>query len=114
MFEDTEIQAIQEYQEEAQAEEEQVVELSDEARVAMALYLKVMKGGKVTKEGTMIPPLNIHQLSRVSEVNEKMVSKCFDRLRGKGFIANNDNGQLYIPNLIEFEDWLKAEGAAID
>jgi hypothetical protein len=100
--------------EEKIAESEIPTELSEEARVAFALYLDVMKEGKVTKDGTKIPPLNTHKISRIAEVNIKQVSKSFDRLRSKGFLNNDDNGELFIPNLIEFEDWLKAEGAAID
>ncbi len=114
MLEKQEIEDIKEATAEAGQDEEHYIELNEEARVGLALYLKVMNGGKVTKEGTLVPQLNIHQLSRVAEVNEKMVSKCFDRLRGKGFINNNDKGELYIPELSEFEAWLKLEGAVID
>ncbi len=88
-------------------------ELSDEARIAFALYLDVMKEGRVTKEGTKIPPLNTHKISRLAEVNAKQVSKGFDRLRTKGFLNNDDNGDLYIPDIIAFEDWLRAEGAVV-
>ncbi len=94
--------------------ETEPVDLSEEARVAFALYLDVMKDGKVTKDGTKIPPLNTHKISRVAEVNVKQVSKSFDRLRTKGFLNNDDNGELIIPNIFEFEQWLKSEGAAID
>lgn len=111
MSSQTEINDIQEFDSE---EDAPFVELNDDARVALALYLKVQSGGKVTKEGTLVPTLNVRQLSRVSEVSERQVSKSFDRLRNKGFLANNDNGQLLIPDLIEFETWLKGEGAAID
>ena len=93
---------------------EEITELSDEARIAFALYLDVMKEGKVTKDGTKIPPLNTHKISRLAEVNAKQVSKGFDRLRTKGFLNNDDNGDLYIPDIIAFEDWLKSEGAAIE
>lgn len=103
---------INEAMTEAQAERE-VVDLSEEARVAFALYLDVIKSGKVTKNGTKIPPLNTHKISRLAEVNAKQVSKSFDRLRTKGFLDNDDNGELYIPDIMAFEDWLKAEGAAI-
>jgi hypothetical protein len=94
--------------------EEEILELSDEARVAFALYLDVMKHGKVTKVGTTVPPLNTAKISRLAEVNPKIVSKSFDKLRNKGFISNDDNGELLIPNIIEFEDWLKSEGAAVE
>lgn len=100
--------------EETPSEAETPVELSDEARVAFALYLDVMKDGKVTKDGTKIPPLNTHKISRLAEVNPKQVSKGFDRLRTKGFLNNDDNGDLFIPDIIAFEDWLKTEGAAIE
>ena len=93
--------------------QEEDVELSDEARVAFALYLDVMKAGKVTKDGTKVPPLNTAKISRLAEVNAKQVSKSFDKLRNKGFINNDENGELFIPDIIEFEDWLKAEGAAV-
>ena len=96
------------------AASDEPIELSEEARVALALYLDVMKSGKVTKQGTMIPPLNIHKLSRIAEVPPKLVAKSFDRLRVKTFIANDDEGALYIPDILEFEDWLRTEGAAID
>lgn len=97
--------------EQTQAPEE--VELSDEARVAFALYLDVIKHGKVTKNGTKVPPLNTAKISRLAEVNAKVVSKSFDKLRTKGFISNDDEGELFIPDVIEFEDWLKSEGAAV-
>jgi hypothetical protein len=93
--------------------EDEILELSDEARVAFALYLDVMKHGIVTKEGTKVPPLNTAKISRLAEVNAKIVSKSFDKLRNKGFISNDDNGELFIPNVLEFEDWLKSEGAAV-
>ena len=96
-----------------ETQEDEIVELSDEARVAFALYLDVMKNGKVTKYGTKIPPLNTAKISRLAEVNPKQVSKSFDRLRTKGFISNDDNGELFIPDVLEFEDWLKTEGAAV-
>ena len=96
------------------AGEEEIVDLSDEARVAFALYLDVMRNGKVTKSGTTVPPLNTAKISRLAEVNAKVVSKSFDKLRNKGFISNDDNGELFIPDIIEFEDWLKAEGAAVE
>ena len=50
----------------------------------------------------------------MAEVNERTVSKCMERIRNKGFLANNTNGQLVIPDWIEFTDWLKAEGAVVD
>lgn len=93
--------------------ENEFVELSDEARVAFALYLDVMKEGKVTPIGTRIPPLNTNKISRLAEVNVKQVSKSFDRLRNKGFLNNDDNGDLYIPDILAFEDWLKSEGAVV-
>lgn len=97
----------------ASLEPEQNPELSEEARIAFALYLDVMKDGVVTKLGTKVPPLNTNKISRLAEVNVKQVSKGFDRLRTKGFINNDDNGDLYIPDILAFEDWLIAEGAAI-
>lgn len=99
--------------EETAVEEEKDPELNDEARVAFALYLDVMKHGKVTKNGTSVPPLNTNKISRLAEVNVKQVSKSFDRLRSKGYISNDDNGELFIPDILEFEDWLKSEGAAV-
>ncbi len=107
-----EIKALEQAQEEARPEER--LDLSEEARVAFALYLDVMKNGKVTKEGTIVPQLNIHKLSRIAEVSPKLVAKSFDRLRVKSFLANNEEGSLYIPDILAFEDWLKQEGAAID
>jgi hypothetical protein len=35
-------------------------------------------------------------------------------MRTKGFIVNDDSGDLYIPDIIAFEDWLRTEGAVID
>lgn len=100
--------------EQSESPEYEEVELSDEARVALALYLDVMRDGKVTKEGTLVPTLNIHKLSRRAEVPPKQVAKSFDRLRVKTFLANNEEGALYIPDILAFEDWLKLEGAVID
>lgn len=99
--------------EDANAEAETPAELSDEARVAFALYMKVMQEGKVTKSGTKVPPLNTNKISRLAEVNAKQVSKGFDRLRTKGFLNNDENGELFIPDILAFEDWLISEGAAI-
>lgn len=109
-----EIKDIQEAQADTVPAAEERIELSEEARVAFALYLDVMKDGKVTKLGTTVPTLNIHKLARLAEVSPKQVAKSFDRLRVKSFLANNDEGTLYIPDIIAFEDWLKLEGAAID
>jgi hypothetical protein len=50
----------------------------------------------------------------MAEVNAKQVSKSFDRMGTKGFIVNDDSGDLYIPDIIAFEDWLRTEGAVID
>ena len=109
-----EIKDIQQAQVDTAPSPEERIELSEEARVAFALYLDVMKEGKVTKLGTTVPMLNIHKLARLAEVSPKQVAKSFDRLRVKTFLANNDEGTLYIPDIIAFEDWLKLEGAAID
>jgi hypothetical protein len=95
-------------------DESQQADLSEEARVAFALYLDVMKKGKVTKSGTKVPALNTHKISRMAEVSSKQVAKGFDRLRSKGFLSNDENGELYIPDINAFEDWLRLEGAAID
>lgn len=113
MSNQAELQDIQEFDANVEGDDN-YVELNDEVRVAFALYLSVLNKGKVTKDGTLVPDLNIHKLSRVAEVSNKNVSKNFDRLRAKGFLANTEHGQLVIPNFMEFEDWLKAEGAAID
>jgi len=93
--------------------EEKDIELNEEARVAFALYLDVMKHGIVTKKGTMVPPLNTSKISRLAEVNNKQVSKGFDKLRTKGFLINDNNGDLIIPDILAFEDWLKSEGASV-
>ncbi len=98
----------------SEAKPEMDIELSEEARIALALYLDVMKNGTVTKAGTKVPALNTHKLSRLAEVNAKQVSKGFDRLRTKGFLSNDDDGELLIPDILAFEDWLKLEGAVID
>ena len=63
-------------------------ELSDEARVALALYLKVYSEGKVTPQGVVCPELNIYKLAHAAEVPNRVVSKTFERLRGKGFLSN--------------------------
>lgn len=100
--------------EDANQDVETPTELSDEARVAFALYMKVMQEGKVTKTGVKVPPLNTNKISRLAEVNAKQVSKGFDRLRTKGFLNNDENGELFIPDMLAFEDWLISEGAAIE
>lgn len=89
-------------------------DLSDETRVALALYLKVYTDGKVTPQGVIVPELNIHKLSKAAEVPERMVSKTFERLRGKGFIGNLPSGHLFVKNLEEFQQWLISQGASID
>jgi hypothetical protein len=94
--------------------ENAVIDLSEEARVALALYLDVMQKAVVTKKGTKIPLLSTKKISKMAEVNAKQVSKSFDRMRTKGFIINDDSGDLYIPDIIAFEDWLRSEGAVID
>jgi hypothetical protein len=98
----------------SEAKPEMDIELSEEARIALALYLDVIKNGTVTKSGTKVPALNTHKISRLAEVNAKQVSKGFDRLRTKGFLSNDDSGELLIPDINAFEDWLKLEGAVID
>ena len=89
-------------------------ELSDEARVALALYLKVYSEGKVTPQGVVVPELNIYKLSQQAEVPNKFVSKTFERLRGKGFLSNLPSGHLIVKNLEEFQQWLISQGASIE
>ncbi len=92
----------------------EITELSDEARVAMALYLKVYSEGKVTPQGVVVPELNIYKIANAAEVPSKMVSKTFERLRGKGFLSNLPSGHLVVKNLEEFQQWLISQGASID
>ena len=93
--------------------EEVQADLSDETRVALALYLKVYAEGKVTPQGVIVPELNIYKLSQQAEVPNKFVSKTFERLRGKGFLGNLPSGHLIVKNLQEFEQWLISQGASI-
>ena len=95
-------------------QQEVYIELNEEARVGLALYIDVMQKGVVSKKGTKIPLLSTKKISKLAEVNPKQVSKSFDRMRTKGFIINDETGDLYIPDIIAFEDWLKSEGAVID
>ena len=88
-------------------------DLSDETRVALALYLKVFTEGKVTPKGVTVPALNIHKLAQAAEVPERQVSKTFERLRGKGFLGNLPSGHLIVKNLEEFQQWLVSQGAQI-
>ena len=94
--------------------EEEEAELSDETRVALALYLKVYSEGKVTPEGIIVPELNIYKISQQAEVPNKIVSKTFERLRGKGFLSNLPSGHLVVKNLEEFQKWLISQGASIE
>ena len=94
--------------------EEEVADLSDETRVALALYLKVYSEGKVTPEGVLVPELNIHKLAHAAEVPNRLVSKIFERLRGKGFLSNLSSGHLIVKNLQEFQQWLISQGASIE
>lgn len=93
--------------------EETVPDLNDETRVSMALYLKVYSDGKVTPDGIVVPELNIHKLAQAAEVPERLVSKTFERLRGKGFLSNLPTGHLIVKNFEEFQQWLLSQGAAI-
>ncbi len=94
--------------------QEEVAELSDETRVALALYLKVYSEGKVTPQGVLVPELNIHKLAQRAEVPNRVVSKTFERLRGKGFLSNLNSGHLIVKNLEEFQQWLISQGASIE
>lgn len=94
--------------------QEEIIELSDETRVALALYLKVYAEGKVTPQGVVVPELNIYKLANAAEVPSKMVSKTFERLRGKGFLSNLPSGHLIVKNLEEFQQYLISQGASID
>jgi len=89
-------------------------DLTDETRVALALYLKVYSEGKVTPQGIIVPELNIHKLAHAAEVPNRQVSKTFERLRGKGFLGNLPSGHLVVKNLEEFQQWLVSQGASID
>ena len=89
-------------------------DLTDEARVALALYLKVYSEGKVTPQGVVCPELNIYKLAHAAEVPNRLVSKTFERLRGKGFIGNLPSGHLIVKNLEEFQQWLINQGASIE
>lgn len=89
-------------------------DLSDETRVALAFYLKVYSEGKVTPNGILCPELNIHKLAHAAEVPNKIVSKTFERLRGKGFISNLPSGHLIVKNMSEFQQWLVSQGASIE
>ena len=93
--------------------EEVVADLADETRIALALYLKVYSEGKVTPNGVVVPELNIHKLAHAAEVPNKLISKTFEKLRGKGFIGNLPSGHLIIKNLEEFQQWLISQGASI-
>ena len=53
-----------------------------------------MQKGVVTKKGTKVPLLSTKKISKMAEVNPKQVSKSFDRMRTKGFIINDDSGDL--------------------
>ena len=94
--------------------EEAQADLSDETRVALALYLKVYTEGKVTPQGILVPELNIHKLAHAAEVPNRLVSKTFERLRGKGFLSNLPSGHLIVKNLEEFQQWLISQGASIE
>lgn len=94
--------------------EEVVADLADETRIALALYLKVYSEGKVTLDGVIVPELNIHKLAHAAEVPNRLISKTFEKLRGKGFIGNLPSGHLIIKNLQEFQQWLISQGASID
>ena len=93
---------------------EEGADLSDETRVALALYLKVYAEGKVTPQGVVVPELNIYKLANAAEVQSKMVSKIFERLRGKGFLGNLPSGHLIVKNFEEFKQWLVSQGASIE
>ena len=94
--------------------EEVEADLSDETRVALALYIKVYAEGKVTPQGVVVPELNIYKLAHAAEVPNRVVSKTFERLRGKGFLSNLPSGHLIVKNLEEFEQWLVSQGASIE
>lgn len=94
--------------------QETEADLSDEARVALAFYLKVYSEGKVTPQGILCPELNIHKIAHSAEVPNKVVSKTFERLRGKGFISNLPSGHLIVKNIEEFQQWLISQGASIE
>ena len=94
--------------------QETEADLSDEARVALALYLKVYSEGKVTPEGVVVPELNIYKIAHAAEVPNRLVSKTFERLRGKGFLSNLPSGHLIVKNLQEFQQWLVSQGASIE
>lgn len=94
--------------------QEVVADLSDETRVALAFYLRVYSEGKVTSKGIIAPELNIHKLAHAAEVPNRIVSKTFERLRGKGFISNLPSGHLVVKNLEEFQQWLISQGASIE
>ena len=94
--------------------EEVEADLSDETRVALALYLKVYSEGKVTPQGIIVPELNIYKLAHAAEVPNRIVSKTFERLRGKGFLSNLPSGHLIVKNMEEFQQWLISQGASID
>ena len=89
-------------------------DLNDETRVALALYLKVYSEGKVTPKGIIVPELNIYKLAHSAEVPNRIVSKTFERLRGKGFLSNLPSGHLIVKNLEEFQQWLISQGASIE
>ena len=94
--------------------QEEIADLSDEARVALALYLKVYSEGKVTPQGVICPELNIYKLAHAAEVPNRVVSKTFERLRGKVFLSNLPSGHLIVKNLEEFQQWLISQGASIE
>lgn len=94
--------------------QEVTADLSDEARVALALYLKVYAEGKVTPQGVIVPELNIYKLAHQAEVPNRVVSKIFEKLRGKGFLSNLQSGHLIVKNLEEFQQWLISQGASIE
>ena len=94
--------------------QETEADLSDETRVAFALYLEVYNEGKVTSQGIVVPQLNIYKIAQQAEVPNKIVSKTFERLRGKGFLSNLPSGHLIVKNFDEFKQWLLSQGATIE
>lgn len=94
--------------------QETEADLSDETRVALALYIKVYNEGKVTPEGVVVPQLNIYKISQQAEVQTKFVSKTFERLRGKGFLSNMSSGHLIVKDFEGFKQWLVSQGASIE
>lgn len=84
------------------------VSLPATARVARAIISIAKEGGKMTKDGMVLPKLTQAEIGKMSDSPRETVNRAFSELKDKGLILPTDTKQILIPDLEKLIGWIKA------